>query len=247
MKMQNVLTLLAILLFPMAGQAESAALDEVVVTGSRLSYSDYFDIPSVTLRQAGDRLSMSITLSNDSRDGAQRERELRDTVTAMIREAGADITVHSILQSDNDDDLISDPLSIQSPELRMVADPKRPDVSNLSLMVRIGVAEASDGKPELKRLKQFLAGLRGVGRTERINIDDAVAVSIDRPERFREPILKAIAEDLALLRSLFGSECRIDIQGLNNRVQWARATVTELLLYIPYETSLAECGATPSN
>jgi len=44
------------------------------------------------------------------------------------------------------------------------------------------------------------------------------------------------------VRSQIGAGCTVRLEGLGSRIEWARASASELLLYIPYHMTVESCG-----
>ena len=57
----------------------------------------------------------------------------------------------------------------------------------------------------------------------------------------RYELIDAIAKDSKRLMDAMALDCKVQIDGLNSRVQWERASAAELLLYIPYRMTISEC------
>ena len=64
---------------------------------------------------------------------------------------------------------------------------------------------------------------------------------MNKPERFRYELIDAIAKDSKRLMDAMALDCKVEVDGLNGRVQWERASAAELLLYIPYRMTISEC------
>src|SRR5436190_22851573 len=69
------------------GAPAFAQVDEVVVTGSRISGDDYSGIPSVVLLRRADFLVQRIQLTNDTRAEDARNAELHQTIRDMVSDA----------------------------------------------------------------------------------------------------------------------------------------------------------------
>lgn len=228
-----LLALSSLLSIPALAQDESS-LDEVVVTGTRISYEDLNELPAASIIKPGDYLSLAITLSNDTRDPEKRHDEMRASVRSLLQRAG------SIEIRGNEKDAGDQPLSVNRLELQFDPDGSRADVSNVYLTLRVKVDPDTDGRSQSRAMRKLLEAFVPVGRTE-ISSTGTISIGILKPGRFRQEILEAIATDLQLIRSTIG-ECEIAISGLNNRVRWQRASTTELLLYIPYSIELGHCA-----
>jgi hypothetical protein len=78
---------LALILILAAAAPAWAQVDEVVVTGSRISGDDYSTIPAVVLQRRADFLVQRIVLTNDTRAEAARIKELHQTIRDMVSDA----------------------------------------------------------------------------------------------------------------------------------------------------------------
>ena len=135
MRSQVLLLLSSLLVLPALAQDEES-LDEVMVTGSRISYADLDELPAATVTKPGDYLALSVTLVNDTRDPDKRQRELHDSIRSMLRQAGA-IEVRG---PDKDEGDL--PLAEQRLDLQFDEDPSRADVSTITLKLRVKVIPA---------------------------------------------------------------------------------------------------------
>jgi hypothetical protein len=212
-----------------------AQVDEVVVTGSRISGDDYSAIPAVVLQRRGDFLVQRIRLTNDTRAEDARIRELHQTIRDMVSDAAKK---PGIALSYGDEFLI--PISASASEVVLSAGGKRPDTSSASIYVKMALGEKDNVPAAIANLTAFIKKARISGRTE-IEPEDEVGLSLVTPEKYRYDIIGKITEDAKKLREAVGSKCRIQLSGLANRVSWQRSDVSELTLYIPYQIQLAEC------
>jgi hypothetical protein len=218
----------------LAQDAENNALDRITVTGSRISYRDVLDTPAVSMTKPGDYLLQNISLSNDSRDPALRKRELHETIARMIAAAGGR---YRLLY---DGDYIIT-LTRENYRVELEDDDKRPDTNQVDLTVQVDVAgDPAKAQAIIADMRGFVRGSEKVGRTE-IDIKGDTGLVMNRPERFRYEIIDAIAKDSKRLMDAMALDCKVEIDGLNGRVQWERASAAELLLYIPYSMTIADC------
>lgn len=214
---------------------EGDSLESVVVTGSRISYRDLVDTPAVSITRPGDYLLLPLTLVNDTRNEQGRKDEIHATIQKMLARAGQQFEiVHG--------ETFTTRISKDNYRIALDNDPKRPDVNQVSLFVRTAIA----GKPERAEemtlaLRAFIDKAERVGRTE-IDVAKETALSLNRPERFRHDIVKAIADDTVKVRTVLGEGCKVLISGLSSRIEWERVSVSELMLYIPYTMDISECG-----
>jgi hypothetical protein len=214
---------------------DNSTLDRIEVTGSRISYRDLLDTPAVSLLKSGDYLLQEVRLVNDTREATAREREIHETIAAMLA-AGA--PRYTVLQGD------AYRVELNRGNYRIdVSDAdKRPDTSQATLYVRVDLAgDAAAADAAARALQAFVRGVRGVGRTE-VEAVGETALGMRRPERFRYEIIEAIARDTEAVTRALGVGCRVELDGLNSRIEWQRVSSGELLLYIPYQMTVEGCG-----
>jgi len=62
-----------------------------------------------------------------------------------------------------------------------------------------------------------------------------LTLSVVAPDQYRPEIGRVIAADAAAMAAKFGPDYAVEVRGLNRPVDWTRASLTEVFLYIPYE------------
>lgn len=210
-------------------------LGEIVVTGSRVSGDDYSGIPAITLDKRADFLVQQIRLTNDTRAADARRKELYQTIRDLLTDAAKK---SGMALGYGEEFLI--PITVESYEIPLQSVGQRPDTSWTELYVKVALAPNDDVSKSLSALSAFISKARVTGRTE-IQPQGDVALSVVNPERYRFEIIAQISADAKKLQSAVGTQCRVSITGLSNRVSWQRSDVSQLTLYIPYEVELAEC------
>ena len=86
--MRHALTTAALLMIStLTGPVFAQALEEIVVTGQRVSGEDYSRIPAVVLQRRADFLVQRIRLTNDTRAQEGRKQELYQTIRDMVTAA----------------------------------------------------------------------------------------------------------------------------------------------------------------
>lgn len=216
------------------GQDSSDELDTVVVTGSRIGYSDLLDTPAVSLTKPGDYLLQTIVLSNDSRDAEMRKREIHETIAQLIASAGGRYAVFYV-------DEYRVALNRDNHRVELEEDDERPDSSLVSLQIRVGIGgDPAKAETIIAEMRRFIRSANKVGRTE-IEIKGDTALIMNKPERFRYELIDAIAKDSKQLMTAMALDCKTEIDGLNRRVEWKRASAAELLLYIRYSVTISDC------
>lgn len=235
--MRIIGSLLALSVFssPMVHADDSTELESVMVTGSRISYDDLFEIPAVSLTKPADYLLKVITLTNDTRDPDKRRQELTSTIDGLLNAAGNRV---EILQE-------SVVLTKGKVKIDLIEDTKRLDVSHVTLMMRAKLAEwKNDGSSVHAFMQELVSNAELKGRTL-IEAEEGTSLSMQRPERYRYELMAAISKDIVEMQKQLDLGCKIEIAGLNGRIQWERASLSELLLYIPHTVTLMECANEP--
>lgn len=213
----------------------SAQLDEIVVTGSRISGDDYSQIPTVTIEKRADFLVQEIQVTNDTRAESERTKEIYQTIRDLLGDAAKH---KGIALGYGDEFLI--PITANDYEIPISNDTRRPDSSMTQFYVKLAIGPNDDVKQALSELKKFISNARVSGRTE-LKPDDEEGLSVVNPERYRYEIISQIASDARKLQSTVGQQCKVNISGLSNRVSWKRSDISQLTLYIPYTVDLSGC------
>ena len=233
--MHGIKVVSAFMLAPVLYSPAWAQVDEVVVTGSRISGDDYSRIPAVVLERRADFLVQRIRLTNDTRAEDARTKELHQTIRDMLSDAAKR---PGIALSYGDEFLI--PITPTAYEVPLTAGGKRADTSSTSIYVKMALGEKDNVPEAIAVLRGFIRKARVSGRTE-IESEGDVGLSLVTPEKYRYTIIGKITEDSKKLHTVVGTQCKIRLSGLSNRVSWQRSDVSELTLYIPYQVELTEC------
>ena len=212
-----------------------AQLDEVVVTGARVSGDDYSRIPAVVLERRADFLVQRIRLTNDTRAEDARVKELHQTIRDMVADAAKR---PGMALSYGDEFLI--PITATSYEVPLGSGGKRPDTSATEIYVKLALGPRDNVPDSIASLNAFIKKARVSGRTE-IEPSDEVGLSLVSPEKYRYDIIAKITEDAKKLQAALAAQCKVEISGLSNRVSWQRSDVSQLTLYIPYQIQLTGC------
>jgi hypothetical protein len=208
-------------------------LDEIVVTGTRISDEDLALMPAVTIARRADFLALSVTLENDTREADTRKREMHETLRNLV----ADAARQGMSMGYGTDFLV--PVTAQNYQLPLGSG-SRADTSRVSLYLKRPLGPTDDVATEIDRLEKFVKGARVVGRTE-VEADDDIALSVVNPERYRYEIVPLIAADARKLQATVGPGCRVNLSGLASRVSWERSGIAELTLYLPYKVDITDC------
>jgi len=214
-------------------QDDSSQLDEIVVTGTRISDEDLALMPAVTLTRRADFLALSVTLENDTREAEARRREVHETLRNLV----ADAAKQGMSMAHGDEFLI--PVTAANHQLPLGTG-SRSDTSRVSLYLKRPLGATDNVAAEIARLEKFVDNARVVGRTV-VEADDDIALSVVNPERYRFEIVPLIAADARKLQAAIGPGCRVNLTGLASRVSWERTDEAELTLYLPYKVEITDC------
>ena len=217
---------LLILILPALASAE--VLEEVVVTGSRLSDANP---PAKRLVRRGDNLLVTVRITNDSRDAAVRESEIHETLLGAIRKAnqlkGIEISVITdggfVVQLNNANYQID------------LSSGSRPDTSRANFSVKAAIPRTgNDAESQVANLKQFVRELKMVGRTE-VEVEGDTQITIINPSSYRSAVIKLLGEDVKEVTDALGGDYRVMLTGVDRPVEWARVGAIDVGIYIPYE------------
>jgi hypothetical protein len=208
--------------------AQDLALQEVVVTGSRVEQDGYQrDMPAVGLRRTADYLVQEVTIRGDTRDSKLRASEIRQMLQKAVQIAaqrGVELAYG---------DYILTPLTLQNlDELDLKSD-SRPDSQRIDFLAKAPLGKES-GSAAQKRIEDYIEAVPEVGRAQ---MDDGgdTSLSIVGPDQYRAQIADKVMEDGRALAAKMGPGYALTIEGLNMPVLWTRAGPSEVLLYVPYK------------
>lgn len=213
---------------------EASELDSVTVTGSRISNEDLDGTPAISITKKGDYLLQKITLINDTRSEEGRKQEIYATIEKILSKTGGNYQLLSV-------ESYSAVLNKNNYKVDLSKDTGRPDVSRVTLYIRASITgNTEDGESLVSRLRTFARDSVKIGRTE-IEVEKNTALVMNKPERYRYEVIAAISEDAKKISTGLGAGCEIKLSRLDSRIEWGRASATELLLYIPYSMEISGC------
>lgn len=214
----------------LAGPAFAQDLEsqEIVVTGSRVEQDDYVrDMPAVGLRRTADFLVQTVTIRGDTRDPKQRAMEIRQMVQKAVQFAGQRGVELAY------GDYILTPLTLSNlDELDLKSD-NRPDSQRIDFLVKASLAGKESAAVAQKRIEDFVEAVPEVGRAQMDEIGDA-SLSIVGPDKYRLQIADKVMEDARATAAKMGPGYAVTIEGLNMPVQWTRAGLSDVMLFVPY-------------
>lgn len=226
---------ITILLILIALAYVARADDEVILLSPFSVASAKETSPPVSIRKTGDYLLLQVNMVNDTRDPDKRRLEMYDTVKGIISAASEvsnlEVSTREMV------------LSLQNYQVRLEDQHDKADASSVELLFKLPLLPSDDVAALTSKLRQFSRKVQVVGRTEVFSGE--IGISMKNPERFRYEVISKIAEDVKKLKGLFGDGFEILVKGLDQRLQWRRATISEIELYLPYSYEVLPSKAIP--
>lgn len=212
---------------PAWGQDEG--LGEVIVTAMRREADDYSaDMPAVGLRRKADFAVVEVAVSGDTRDKAQREGEIYD----MIRSAIAAAPKSGVQLAYGERTL--QPLTLANYRELTLGGDGRPDSQRTTFLAKVALAGGMDAQGAQTAITAFVKSVKPVGRAL-MNETGDLTLSVVAPDQYRGAVAEAIAKDAREMAARVGPDYGVEIEGLSRPVEWARAGLSEVLLYMPYK------------
>jgi hypothetical protein len=202
---------------------------EVIVTASRRSSvsGDYASMPLIGLKRTADFAIQYVTIAGDTREMPQR----RDEILAMVKNAidlagqrGVELATGT---------LIVEPLTLANYRNFPLSNDGRPDTDRVSFLVKARLPATGDTKEALDRIQAFVKAVPAVGRAQMTSGGD-LTLSVVGPDQYRGRIVDLVAADGRAIAARLGPEYAVEARGLDRPVEWSRATLTEVFLYVPY-------------
>lgn len=221
--------MVAALLFGCAveARAQQVGEGEIMVTATRRQSDSYIESqPATGLKRAADFAVQPVLVTGDTRDPQKRRDEIFATVRSAIERAAK-----SGVQLAIGDELL-EPLTLENYRSITATKDNRPDSERVAFLVKAPLGPGTDAKAALDRITAFIKAVPVSGRAE-ITEDGDLTLSIVRPDQYRTQVIELIAADAKAAAARFGSDYRVEVRGLERPVEWARASLGEVILYIP--------------
>jgi hypothetical protein len=216
---------------PIAAQDGSApGLGEVVVTANRLNarYAQQ-DRPVIGLRRQADSAVMTVSISSDSRDEADRKREIHAMLASALDRAGA-AGVEMVTGSF---ELV--PITKANYQELPMFGAGRVDTSQVSFMVKTKLAGSVINAE--KKLGDFVKSVPKSGRGA-IDKSGGVTLTIIDPDQYRAAIVKLVADNARAQAAVFGPDYAVQVSGIDGQLFWSQVSNTDVFLYIPYRFTI---------
>ncbi|MCW3836772.1 TonB-dependent receptor [Sphingomonas canadensis] len=224
----------------LAGAAPAFAQDgseEIVVTGMRRLNPDDDDdsarekvvpLPAAVqmLRRTADFAVQQVIVVSDTID----EDDANAEVYAMTRKAielaaGAGVQLAT-------GEIVVEPLTAANYKELAIGEDDEENGQAVKFLVKVPLAPGIDAKTALARIDKFIKAVPAVGRAE-IKAYSELTLSVVNPEQYRGAIIDLIAKDTGETSARFGTGYGVEVTGLDRPVQWKRASLTEVQLFLP--------------
>lgn len=231
--MRLVLGLAAALLLIEPALGQGVGGDEVIVTAKRREADDYdASVPVIGLRRTADFAVQEVVVSGDTRDPAKRHAEIYETIKGAIalaaKRGGIELATG---------EMVVEPLTLANYRNLTLKNDGRPDSDRTSFLIKTRLAVGMDAKGALDRITAFIKAVQPVGRAE-LKENDDLTLSVVNPDQYRSQIIDLVAADARTTAQKLGPEYAVEAKGLDRPVEWSRASLTEVFLYVPYSYSI---------
>ena len=197
--------------------------------------------PAQMLRRTADFAIREVVIVSDTVD----EDEAKKEVLGMVRKA-IDLSASSgVLIASGE--IVVEPVTVANyAGLKMIDsddddddDPRNEDIDGqyVKVLVKVPLGPGIDAKAVLAKIDQFIKKVPQVGRAEMKPYSE-LTLSVVNPEQYRGAIIDLVAKDTAATGATFGTGYGVEVTGLDKPVQWKRAGLTEVQLYLPSNSTI---------
>ncbi len=255
-----VIASLAFCTSPLLAQDEDGG-GEVIVTGQRISNflsSTPVSIaqqqpPVIGLKRLADSAVRNIEIVSDSREEGMRKREVQAMLLAAIDRAKRDgislvtgqFELVEVTRANWQDQFPGLAGKAASADDDDDDDDDKPDPgfeddgSNATVRLKIKTKlDGSIGNAQQK-ITGFAKSVPVTGRSQIVQ-KGGLALTIIKPEQYRDEIYRRIAEGAKHAVSFYGPEYGVGVTGLDGDIAWKQVSNTEVFLYIPYGFSISK-------
>ena len=219
--------------WPAQAQEDESVADlsgaEVIVTAARREADGYDDrVPVIGLRRLADYAVQEVAIVGDTRDAAKRNAEiyamLKNAIELAQRRGGIELATG---------ELIVEPLTLANYRDLLLGSDGRPDTGRASLLVKVRLTDGATAKAAVERIAAFIKDVPTEGRAEMRATDD-LTLSIVGPDQYRGAVADLVAADARDMTRRIGEGYSVEVRGLDRPIEWTRASLTEVFLYVPY-------------
>ena len=231
-------TCLALLLLavsaPAPAPAQDMESDEIIVTSSRRSSAsddNYESKPLIGLKRTADFAVQYVVIAGDTRETPQR----RDEILAMVKNA-IDLAAQRGVELATGT-LVVEPLTLGNYRNLPFTSDRRPDTDRVHFLVKARLPATGDTRAALDRIEAFVKAVPPVGRAQ-MSTAGGLTLSVVGPDQYRGRIVDLVAADSRAIAARLGPDYAVEARGLDRPVEWSRATLTEVFLYVPYSYTI---------
>lgn len=231
--MRHQLALAIALLGAAPAPAQVIGSQEIVVTGLRREASDYDErIPAIGLRRVADFAVQEVVITGDTRDPDKRHDEIYQMIRGAIalaqKQGGIELATG---------EMIIEPLTLANYRNLTLKNDGRPDSDKTTFLIKTRLSGNVDAREALSRITAFVKAVPAVGRAELKPAGD-LTLSVVAPDQYRGQIVDLVAADARATAIKLGPDYAVEAKGLDRPVEWSRASLTEVFLYVPYSYSV---------
>ena len=206
-----------------------------MVTARRQQSNDY-DTPAIGLRRAADYAVQEVAVTGDTRDPAKRHDEIFAMVKGAVDLAAKRGSIELATGT-----AVVEPLTESNYRSLTLGSDGRPDTDKATFLVKTRLSAGIDAKAALDRIDAFVKDVPTVGRAEMTPIGN-LTLSVVKPGQYRGAIIDLVAADIHATTAKIGSDYAVEIHGLDRPVEWSRASLTDVFLYVPYSYNVVPKG-----
>jgi hypothetical protein len=194
--------------------------------------------PAVLFRKRADNLVQPLLVTDDTRSAEARLSELGQAIARLDEAARRSATVKIALVVETAEGIQLVRPFDRAQALATIMNGSRPDTSQVRLLAKTAIGDADrDQSQPAARIEEFLRGVDLAGRAQLERLGDA-ALSVVRPEQYRQDVVAAVAADLRKITDQMGSGYGGKVEGLEQPIEWIQLDELELGLYIPYQLTV---------
>ena len=211
--------------------------EEIIVTAAKREADGYDErVPAIGLRRVADFAVQEVAITGDTRERDKRQTEIYAMLKGAIELAAkrGDVALAT-------GEMVVEPVTLANYRSLTLAGDGRPDSERTTFLIKARLSGAVDAKAALERINAFIKAVPAVGRAEMKRIGD-LTLSIVGPDQYRGAILDLVAADAKAMTARLGPDYAVEAKGLDRPVEWSRASLTEVLLYVPYTYTVVPKG-----
>ena len=173
----------------------------------------------------------------DTRDAQKRHDEIfamiRGAIDLAVKRGGVELATGAV---------VVEPLTSSTYRNLPLQNDGRPDTDKTTFLIKTRLSAGTDAKAALDRIETFVKDVPTVGRAEMKRSGD-LTLSVVSPDQYRGQIIDLVAADARATAAKMGTGYAVEIKGLDRPVDWTRASLTEVFLYLPYAYSVVPRGS----